>query len=92
MRTSNFFQSVNYHFTVFLLLFFFSDKFTLDSTPRLNSFGMRYSNGSIFSMFFRITDKNEIVEIQNFIFPELLNFFIQKYLSIVGYVSYTIQF
>lgn len=92
MRTSNFFQSVNYHFTVFLLLFFFSDKFTFDSTPRLNSFGMRYSNGSIFSMFFRITDKNEIVEIQNFIFPELLNFFIQKYLSIVGYVSYTIEF
>lgn len=92
MHTSNFFQSVNYHFTVFLLLFFFSDKFIFDSTPRLNSFGMRYSNGSIFSMFFRITDKNEIVEIQNFIFPELLNFFIQKYLSIVGYVSYTIQF
>lgn len=70
VRASNFFESVN--FTIFLL--FFLNKFTFDST--LNSFGMRYSNRiDIHHVFFESPIKT-VVEIQNFIFPELLNFFL----------------
>lgn len=69
VRASNFFESVN--FTIFLL--FFLNKFTFDS---LNSFGMRYSNRiDIHHVFFESPIKT-VVEIQNFIFPELLNFFL----------------